>query len=182
MRDIEAFPPHLTPDLADAIDLVVLLPDTFDLGLQRGITTDTVRQPSRIGTLRQVIIVGGRGDRQHRADRPSPLGSNQWRLNRSAPCASLCASRKSTITSTGGRAPPSQNRSRHATGSSDVIDADALRRISFACRSSRFSRSKAFVWAFEWSPGPFDRSATCPHSRPSRSERLRACRCRPRPS
>lgn len=40
--DNEAFPEKLPPDLADAVDLVVLLPDALDLGPQGGITTGTV--------------------------------------------------------------------------------------------------------------------------------------------
>ena len=42
--DVEPFTDELPPDLADAVDLVVLLPDTFDLGPQGGITTGAVRQ------------------------------------------------------------------------------------------------------------------------------------------
>ena len=40
--DVEALAAQLVPDLADARDLEVLLPDAFDLGPQGGITTGTV--------------------------------------------------------------------------------------------------------------------------------------------
>jgi hypothetical protein len=71
--DIEALAAQLVPDLAHAVDAPVLFEDTADLGAQGFIAAGTVRQASWISPLRQMIIVGGRGDRQHVADRLDPV-------------------------------------------------------------------------------------------------------------
>ena len=115
--DIEPLAAQLVPDLGHAVDAPVLLEYTPDLGAHLLIPVRTIRPPGRSGPLRQMIIGGGWGDLQHLADRPSPSGSNRWRLDGSAPYASRCASMKPTITSTGGRAPPSQNTLTRCAGS-----------------------------------------------------------------
>ena len=121
-RDIDAFPDKLPPDLADAVGLVALLPDAFDLGPQGGITTGTDRQPSRISPLRQMIIVGGRSNRQYRAGRLDPV-----------------------------RIPVRLNEVHHhfdrRSSSAIAKYALALRKVSLAWRNSRFSRSKAFIFS-----------------------------------
>ena len=68
-----AFSIQLTPDLAHAVDPPVLLENTQDLGPQDCVAPATIRQPGRIGTLRQMIVAGGRGDRQNPADRLDPV-------------------------------------------------------------------------------------------------------------
>ena len=107
-RDIEALAAKLPPDLPDALDPPVLFEDPKDLGAQSLVPACTIRQPRRIGPPRQMFIRGGRGDRQHAANRPSPSGLNRWRLDGSPPCASRCASMNPTITSTGARASPAR--------------------------------------------------------------------------
>ena len=71
--DIEAFPIQLTPDLAYAIDAPVFFEDKLDLGPQHCVAPGAIRQSGRIGPLRQVIVVGGRGDRPNPADRLDPV-------------------------------------------------------------------------------------------------------------
>ena len=71
--DIDAFSRQLSPDLANAIDTPVLLEHAPDLGSQCFVTPRPIRQPSRIGPLGQVIVVGGRGNRQDVADRLDPM-------------------------------------------------------------------------------------------------------------
>jgi len=69
----KAFPIQLTPDLADAVDTPVRFEDALDLGPQGCVAPGAIRQSGRIGPLRQVIVVGGRGDRQTPADRLDPV-------------------------------------------------------------------------------------------------------------
>ena len=115
--NIKAFPAHLMPDFAHAIDLEVLLKDPFNLGLELLITFGTIRQARRIGPLGHVVIESRWGNRQNPANRLDPMISTvifyelDHRLN--------------------GR-----------SSSAWAKYADALRRISLACFSSRFSRSK----------------------------------------
>jgi putative transposase len=82
--DFEAFPIQLTPDLAHAVDAPVLSEDTLDLGPQRCVAPCASRQSGRIGPLRQVIVVGGRGDRQNPADRLDPVPPSLQGLRRIA--------------------------------------------------------------------------------------------------
>jgi hypothetical protein len=120
--NVETLAAQLVPDLAHAVDAPVLLEDSPDLGAQRLIPVRTIRPPGRIGPLRQMIIVGGWGDRQHIADRLDPV-----------------------------RIPMRVNETHHhfdrRSSSAIAKYADALRRISFAWRSSRFSRSSAFIFS-----------------------------------
>ncbi len=71
--DIEAFPIQLMPNLAHPVDPPVRLAHALDLGPQRRVPPGTIRQPGRIGPLRQVVIIGGWGDRQNLADRLDPV-------------------------------------------------------------------------------------------------------------
>src|SRR5690606_17263882 len=120
--DIEALAAQLVPDLAQAVDAPVVLENTPYLGAQRLVPFGTIRQPRRVGTFGQMVIIGGRGDRQNVADRLDPV-----------------------------RIPMRVDETHHHFGrrSSSAIAkyADALRRISFAWRSSRFSRSRAFIFS-----------------------------------
>ena len=70
--DIKAFPAHLMPDLAHAVDLVVLLPDALDLGSQRLVAFGSIRQQVRVRPLGHLIVERGRGNRQVLADRLDP--------------------------------------------------------------------------------------------------------------
>ena len=72
-RDVEAFAAQLPPDLAHAIDPIVIFKDPQDLGAQRIVTARPVGLSRRVGPLRQMAVVGGRGDRQHAADRLDPM-------------------------------------------------------------------------------------------------------------
>lgn len=96
-RDIEALAAKLPPNFPNPMDPPVLFRAPEDLGAQRLVPAGTIRPPG------QMFIIGGRGNRQHAADRPCPAGSDRWRLDGQAPCAARCASMKPTITSTGGR-------------------------------------------------------------------------------
>ena len=72
--NVKRFAAHLVPDLAHPIDLVVLLPDAFDLGLQRHIPLRPIRQQVGVRPLGHVIVEGRRGNRQVPADRLEPDG------------------------------------------------------------------------------------------------------------
>ena len=71
-----AFPLQLTPHLAGTLDPVVLLPDALHLPTQDGIALRPAGAARRISRSCLVRVIGGWGDRQHRADRLDPvLGS-----------------------------------------------------------------------------------------------------------
>jgi hypothetical protein len=53
---IETCPPHLVPNLANAIDAEVLLKDTLDLGLQFFVTLGAIREARRVSALCQMTI------------------------------------------------------------------------------------------------------------------------------
>ena len=72
-RDIEALSDKLSPDLPDTVDPPVLLKHAKDLRAQHFVLTSPSRRPGRVGPLRQMIIVGGRSDRQHIPDRLDPV-------------------------------------------------------------------------------------------------------------
>jgi hypothetical protein len=63
----DPFAVQLPPHLAGAVDAKVLGVDPADLDLQLGVTDGS----SRPRTL-DVLVVGGRGDRQHLTDRLDP--------------------------------------------------------------------------------------------------------------
>src|SRR5258708_1684980 len=134
---------QLPPDLAHAIDPEVLLEDPPNLRQQGGIMLRPRREPGRIDTHGNMGTIGRRGDRQHLADRLDPI-----------------------------RRPMIVDESDHGlnrrSSSAWAKYADALRRISLACRSSRFSRSSALSLAAisVVSPGlrPLSTSAFLTHS------------------
>ena len=68
-RNIEPFPLHLPPNLADAIDREVLGKDPNDLGLEGFIALGTGRQQRGITALSDMLMIGGWGDWQDPADR-----------------------------------------------------------------------------------------------------------------
>lgn len=70
--DLKAFTLQLPPDLANAIDAEVLFEDTTYLDLQADIAAGADRQAIHVPTLGDVLVVGGRGDRQQSADRLDP--------------------------------------------------------------------------------------------------------------
>jgi hypothetical protein len=113
---------QLTPNLPHAIDLEVLIEHARDLRHQVGIALGPCWQPRRIGPPGSMDAIGRWGDRQHLADRLDPI-------------------RPAVIV----------NERDHGLGrrssSARAKYADALRNISLACRSSRFSRSKALSLA-----------------------------------
>ena len=118
-RGTDAFALQLPPDLAHTVDAEILLEHSPDLALQSSITLGPVRELRRIMPLGHVIVIGRRGDRQHLADRLDPI-------------------RDAMIIDEGDHG---LNR---RSSSAWAKYADALRNISLACRSSRFSRSTAF--------------------------------------
>ena len=115
----DALPVELPPDLAHAVDAEVLREHALDLGFR-------APRPASPGPtacsgsarLRGMGVIGRRGDRQHLADRLDPIRP-----------AMIVDERDHGL-----------NR---RSSSAWAKYADALRRISLACRSSRFSRSSA---------------------------------------
>lgn len=71
--DNKALAAQLVPDLAHAVDAPVLFEDTPDLWPHRLVPARAIRPQGWIGPLGQMIIIGGRGDRQHVADRLDPV-------------------------------------------------------------------------------------------------------------
>src|SRR5271157_1700423 len=69
----EAFPPQLTPDLADAIDAEVFLEHAPDLDAQISVPAKPMRQSGGINPPGDMIVIGRRGDRQNPADRLDPV-------------------------------------------------------------------------------------------------------------
>ncbi len=116
---VEALPPQLAPDLANAVDAEILLEYALDLDPQIGVAADPVGQTGGIGAPGKMGMIGRRGDRQDLADRLDPVGlpmivdEGDHGLNRRS-------------------APPGRNK---PTPCED---------FSFDWRSSRFSRSSAF--------------------------------------
>ena len=119
--NIEAFSAQLPPDLAHAVDAPVLLEHAQDLWPQGLVPARPVGLPRGIGPLRQMIVIGGRGNRQHAADRLDPV------------CIPMRVNER-------------HHHFDRRSSSAIAKYADALRRISFAWRSSRFSRSSAFIF------------------------------------
>ena len=70
---IEAFALQLPPDFANAVHREVLLEDPPDFDLQGSITLGSCRKLGGITPLDQMIVVGGRGNRQNSADRLDPV-------------------------------------------------------------------------------------------------------------
>src|SRR5690606_13466672 len=70
--DIKAFPLQLTPDLAHAVDLEVLVEHPAYLDLHGDIAPGAGRQAVHIRAFGNTLIIGGRGNRQQSADRLDP--------------------------------------------------------------------------------------------------------------
>ena len=94
--DHEALPHHLPPYLPHAVDRKVLREHASDLGRDDQILTRPCRQTRWILSLRDVLVVGGWGDRQDTVDRLDPIGiamivneSNHLRNGRRAPPARI---------------------------------------------------------------------------------------------
>jgi hypothetical protein len=121
-RNEETFAQQLPPHFAYSIDAEVGIEHALHLDLQHFIPLGARRHPLRIAALRGMFVIRRRGDRQHPADRLDPILF------------------KVIV-----------NKTDHGLGrrSSSAIAkyADALRRISLAWRSSRFSRSSAFIFS-----------------------------------
>src|SRR5690606_14321132 len=124
-----ALAPQLLPDLAYAVDLLVLVPDSADLLAQRIVPPRTVRAQLRVDASRRLRVVRRRGDRQHLADRLDPVD-----------VAVFVDERRHGL-----------NRRSSPAWAKYAL---ALRRISFACRNSRFSRSSALIRSVSLVVGP----------------------------
>src|SRR5262245_20055760 len=61
--DGDALPAELSPDLACAVDLEVLIPDPLDLLRDLDIAPNPLRRPLRLRLSRLALVVGSRGDR-----------------------------------------------------------------------------------------------------------------------
>ena len=64
---------QLTPDLANAIDLEVLIEHAPDLHAEHCIPLDARRRRVRATPPRVMCVIGGRGDLQHTTDRLDPV-------------------------------------------------------------------------------------------------------------
>src|SRR5690606_39024971 len=141
---LPAFPKQLLPHLLRPVHLPVLVPDPADLHFQRPVPPPAVRTGIRIGLAGRMAVVGRRSDLQHPADRLDSVGVAVF-----------------------GDEPGHGLKRRSSSAWAKY--ADALRRISLACRSSRTSRSSAFIRARSSvvSPGrsPWSRSARRTHRR-----------------
>jgi hypothetical protein len=71
--DVEAFADELSPDLADAIDAEVVVPDPPDLRAQKGIALLPRGRLPGIDATGGVGAISRRGDRQDTADRLDPV-------------------------------------------------------------------------------------------------------------
>src|SRR5262249_6080273 len=142
--DGDALPAELSPDLACAVDLEVLIPDALDLLRDLDITPNPRRRPIRLSLTRLLLVVCSWGDRQLRADRLDPILT-----------------------------PMLVDEGDHYFGRRSSFawakKAAALRRISLARFNSRFSRSSSLRRSRSAlvSPGrlPWSRSDCRTHSR-----------------
>ena len=71
--DIEAFPTQLSPYLAHAVDLEVIVPDPLDFRHKLGVPPDTIARSRRIAGRSGASVVCRWGDRQNPADRLDPM-------------------------------------------------------------------------------------------------------------
>src|SRR3954471_14127657 len=143
--DRDPFPEKLSPDLPDTIDSEVLLVHAPDFGPQGDIAPGSRRQLTRISAPGGVGVIRRRGDRQNAADRLDPV-------------------QDAVLVDEGDHG---LNR---RSSSAWAKYADALRRISLACRSSRFSRSSALMRSRSSVVGPGRR----PWSRSARRTQWRS--------
>ena len=68
-RNSELLTLHLMPDLSDAVDFIVLFPNTFDLGIQIRVPFGTIGCQVRVFEDRSMRIECGLGDWQNLANR-----------------------------------------------------------------------------------------------------------------
>ena len=116
--DNEILASELTPDLARAVDVEILFVDAVDLGHQRAITLQPRRQTRWFCLARLVLVVLRQGDRQLGADRLDPILGTMGVDKR-------------------------HHHFGRRSSSAWAKKADALRKISFARFSSRFSLSSS---------------------------------------
>src|SRR5690606_10132600 len=129
--------PELLPDLHDAIAAHVVLPYTLDVLTQQLILLGASASPFRLSGTCCMQVVTGRSDLHHAADRLDPVTV--------------------TVLVNEGVQGLLRRRGAGQSGSAWAKYALARRRISFALRSSRFSRSRALmrsrssvVWPGRW--------------------------------
>src|SRR3954470_19291904 len=142
--DRDPLPAQLSPDLAHAVDPEVRLPDPADFRPKPDIAPRAGWQARRIGPVRGALVIGRRSDRQQAADRLDTVALTM-------------------------RGEEGYHGFDRRSSSAIAKYADALRRISLAWRSSRFSRSRALIRARSSLVGP----TRSPWSRS-------ACRTQPR--
>src|SRR4029079_13795835 len=118
-RHAQNFAPHLCPYLARARDAMVLVPNLTNDGAQHRVTHRSHRAPGGIAIEEFVAKVGRRSDRHSAADRLDSV----------------------TLTMIVDEA---DHHFARRSSSAWAKNADALRRISFARRSSKFSRWSRF--------------------------------------
>src|SRR5438105_3086439 len=128
-RHVEPLASQLPPHLAHPVDLEVLVPDALDMRHQDIVGLAALRAPLRIGLPGCMRVVRRRGNLQDLADRLDPVLDSMFVDERlhflKGRSSSACAKY-----------------------------ADALRKISLAWRSSRFSRSSALMRSFSDVVGP----------------------------
>jgi len=117
---LDAFSPELLPDLHRAIALHIGIPHSLDFQGQCVIALSTTTAQCRVALLSHVPAVTGRGDLQHAADRLDP----------------------ETVTMLIDKRPQDLVRRSSSAWAKYAL---ARRNISFALRSSRFSRSRALM-------------------------------------
>jgi hypothetical protein len=120
--DREAFPLQLSPDLPHPVDPKVLRENALNFDRQISVPPCAGGPLACVDPLGDMRMVGGRSDRQHLADRLDPK------------CPTMIVDER-------------DHGFTRRSSSAWVKYADALRRISFACRSSRFSRSRFFSFS-----------------------------------
>src|SRR5690606_22010121 len=133
--DPDALPVQLLPDLLRTVDLLVLVPDSHDLDTELLVALRARRASLRLSLLLLLCVVGRRSDRQYIADRLD-----------SVLLTVLVDERHHHFA--------------RRSSSACAKYADALRRISLARRSSRFSRSSSLSRSRSWLVRP----GRCPAS------------------
>src|SRR6266550_4704666 len=114
------FPVQLSPHLARAVDLEVVVPYSANTSSELAVPAYPLRYPTRINLPALVFVVCRRGDRQLRADRLDPV------------CIAMRVNER-------------DHDFPRRSSSAWAKNADALRRISLARRNSCTSRSSAFT-------------------------------------
>jgi hypothetical protein len=157
-RHLDPLPAELPPDLADTVDLEVLLPDPPDVLAKARVAPHPRRRRRGCGATGSVAVVRRRGDRQHPADRLDPMD-----------VAVIVDERDHGLD--------------RRSSSAIAKYALALRRISLAWREPRGSPAPApsAAPASHWSCPPAD-PGRAPPAAPSRAASRRCSRSSPRSS